>query len=199
MIVNSLNRISNTGKVLTFQPSSLAGLAGTTTLFVNASGVLSWRIGTGVVQQVSGGGGAIWGGIVGALSNQTDLQTALDGKADDLHIHSSTITTEVAGENISGGRLLEYRNNQVFYHNPDEIYEPYGISNSAAITGANVDVTLSGNVTMVGWGLTTNATYYANTNGTINTSPNLTGRSQIIGIAINSNTLNLNIQQSIYY
>jgi len=53
MIVNSLNRISNTGKVLTFQPSSLAGLAGTTTLFVNASGVLSWRIGTGTVQKIT--------------------------------------------------------------------------------------------------------------------------------------------------
>ena len=30
-----------------------------------------------------GGGGAVWGGITGTLSDQTDLQTALDGKFDD--------------------------------------------------------------------------------------------------------------------
>jgi len=35
-----------------------------------------------------GGGGASWGSINGTLSNQTDLQTALDGKQDDL-----TLTT----------------------------------------------------------------------------------------------------------
>ena len=31
----------------------------------------------------SGGGGAVWGDITGTLSDQTDLQTALDGKFDD--------------------------------------------------------------------------------------------------------------------
>jgi hypothetical protein len=31
----------------------------------------------------SGGGSAVWGGITGTLSDQTDLQTALDGKFDD--------------------------------------------------------------------------------------------------------------------
>jgi nitrogen fixation protein len=33
--------------------------------------------------QTSGSGAAVWGGITGTLSNQTDLQTALNGKFDD--------------------------------------------------------------------------------------------------------------------
>lgn len=36
------------------------------------------------VSEIGGGGGATWGGITGTLSSQTDLQTALDSKQDDL-------------------------------------------------------------------------------------------------------------------
>lgn len=32
--------------------------------------------------QVGGGGGAVWGSITGTLSDQTDLQAALDAKLD---------------------------------------------------------------------------------------------------------------------
>lgn len=35
-----------------------------------------------------GGGGASWGSITGTLSSQTDLQTALNGKANSSHNHS---------------------------------------------------------------------------------------------------------------
>lgn len=35
----------------------------------------------------SGGGGGTWGSITGTLSDQTDLQSALDGKADSAHTH----------------------------------------------------------------------------------------------------------------
>lgn len=38
------------------------------------------------------GGGASWGSITGTLSNQTDLQTALDGKADDLGADDNYVT-----------------------------------------------------------------------------------------------------------
>jgi hypothetical protein len=36
-----------------------------------------------------GGGGATWGAIIGTLSNQTDLQTALNGKANTSHTHTA--------------------------------------------------------------------------------------------------------------
>jgi len=45
----------------------------------------------------SGGGGtSAWGGITGTLSDQTDLQTALNGKSDTGHTHSDA-TTSVSG------------------------------------------------------------------------------------------------------
>jgi Major tropism determinant N-terminal domain/Phage tail repeat like len=41
-----------------------------------------------------GGGGNSWGSITGTISSQTDLQAALDGKADDAHSH---VISDVTG------------------------------------------------------------------------------------------------------
>jgi len=41
----------------------------------------------------SGGGGATWGAITGTLSNQADLQTALNGKANTSHTHTAADVT----------------------------------------------------------------------------------------------------------
>lgn len=62
-----------------------------------------WR-GTGVLGPASSGGGT-WGTITGTLSDQTDLQTALDGKVNDtgnetiagVKTFSSTITGSISG------------------------------------------------------------------------------------------------------
>jgi hypothetical protein len=70
--------------------------------------------GTGVSASVSGtvatvtiagggtGGGAAWGDITGTLSNQADLQTALNGKAASSHTHAQSdvtnLTTDLAGK-----------------------------------------------------------------------------------------------------
>jgi hypothetical protein len=60
---------------------------------------------------------AVWGNITGTLSNQTDLQTALNGKSDITHTHASTDLTDSAniarldadnaftGENTMSGSL----------------------------------------------------------------------------------------------
>lgn len=58
-------------------------------LTTNGSGVLSWTT-------ISGGGGGTWGSITGTLSDQTDLQTALNGK-------TSTSTTISTTSPLSGG------------------------------------------------------------------------------------------------
>ena len=42
----------------------------------------------------SGGSGGAWGDITGTLSNQTDLQTALDAKADTTHTHAISDITD---------------------------------------------------------------------------------------------------------
>ena len=51
-------------------------------IYITIDTSLLYRWGGTVYVQV-GGQDPVWGGIVGTLSNQTDLQTALDGKYDD--------------------------------------------------------------------------------------------------------------------
>lgn len=43
---------------------------------------------------IPGGGGGTWGSITGTLSDQTDLQTALDGKSDTGHTHALSDITQ---------------------------------------------------------------------------------------------------------
>lgn len=47
---------------------------------------------SGTTLNASGGGSSAWGGITGTLSDQTDLQTELDGKADDGDVTASGLT-----------------------------------------------------------------------------------------------------------
>lgn len=54
----------------------------------------------GSLSKGGGGGGASWGGITGTLSSQTDLQTALDAKQDDL-VSGTNIKT-INGSSILG-------------------------------------------------------------------------------------------------
>lgn len=73
-----------------------------------------WDNGTGkfVLDDISGGGGggATWGSITGTLSDQTDLQTALDGKQDSINGTSTYIP--YFG---TDGRITENAN---LYYNP---------------------------------------------------------------------------------
>lgn len=73
-----------------------------------------WDNGTGkfVLDDISGGGGggATWGSITGTLSDQTDLQTALDGKQDSINGTSTYIP--YFG---TDGRITEDAN---LYYNP---------------------------------------------------------------------------------
>jgi hypothetical protein len=58
------------------------------TVGITTGGVVEdywWESGTADADLVAkGGGGAVWGGITGTLSSQTDLQTALDTKTNKL-------------------------------------------------------------------------------------------------------------------
>lgn len=50
-----------------------------------------------------GGGGGTWGSITGTLSNQTDLQAALDAKA---NINAPTFTTSITGSYLTASEIL---------------------------------------------------------------------------------------------
>lgn len=102
-------------------------------------------------------------------------------------------------ENISSGRVLSITDSGVQYFNPEGTLDPAGIALNAATSGDNVNVVLFGKITISGWGLAPETPYYANTNGALSTSPSSTGRSQLIGISTDAETLYVNIQQAIFY
>ena len=52
-----------------------------------------------------GGGAAVWGSITGTLSNQTDLQAALDAKQATVSFASVGAVPNAAGASISGGTI----------------------------------------------------------------------------------------------
>ena len=55
-----------------------------------------------IVDAGGGGGGGAWGGITGTLSDQTDLQSALDAKAASSHTHAAS---DIASGTIDQARL----------------------------------------------------------------------------------------------
>lgn len=61
----------------------------------------------GTISATSTTGGGKWGEITGTLSNQSDLQTALNGKANSSHTHNYASTVKVGSTsyNISGNTI----------------------------------------------------------------------------------------------
>lgn len=51
---------------------------------------------------------AVWGNITGTLSNQTDLQTALDGKSDTSHNHTLDSLSNVTITGNTSGEILKW-------------------------------------------------------------------------------------------
>lgn len=47
-------------------------------------------------------GATTWGGIIGTLSDQTDLQSELDGKADTIHTHTESDITDLGSYSVVG-------------------------------------------------------------------------------------------------
>lgn len=60
---------------------------------------------TSWVDQTGGGGGGSWGSITGTLSDQTDLQAALDAKADDSAVVHNTGNETVAGSKTFSSQI----------------------------------------------------------------------------------------------
>ncbi len=62
-----------------------------------------------------GGGGASWGSITGTLSDQTDLQNALDGKSNTGHTHDDRYYTEQEVNTRLAGKLFIYSSDTLSY------------------------------------------------------------------------------------
>ncbi|NII54414.1 hypothetical protein [Luteibacter sp. SG786] len=92
--------------------SAATPLAGTEMLEMETVGGTSVKCTAQDIADLSGGGGAVWGGITGTLSAQSDLQAALDaknnlGETAGLNAQSGTTYTLVIGDK---GKLIENTN-----------------------------------------------------------------------------------------
>ncbi len=87
---------------------------------------------TAIKQDVSNGS-ATWGNIIGTLSNQTDLQTALDGKAALVHTHVEADITDLDKyTQAQVNTLLAGKANVSHTHTSTQI------TNSSTVSGASV-------------------------------------------------------------
>jgi hypothetical protein len=109
-------------------------------------------------EQPSSGGGT-WGSITGTLSNQTDLQTALDGKFDD--------PTGTTSQYLRGDGSLA-----TFPAIPSGTVSSVGLTMPSAFSVANSPVTSSGTLAVTGAGTTAQ---YIRGDGSLDTFPSLTG------------------------
>jgi hypothetical protein len=105
--------------------------------------------------------------------------------------------TATAATPISSGRLLSVIDGVASYFDPAGSGEPTGVAITAALQDAELTLVLVGMASVSGWGLTPGATYYAGPNGTITAIPPGADRVQAIGVALDTDTLNINIQQPI--
>lgn len=113
---------------------------------------------------------AVWGGITGTLSNQTDLQTALDAKQDDLN---GTGFVKASGTTISYDNTTYYPAS-----NPNGYTSNTGTVTSVAMTVPSAfsvsgsPITSSGTLAITGAGTTAQ---YVRGDGTLATLPDIAG------------------------
>lgn len=123
---------------------------------------------------------------------------ALPGADGEGTISSGSKKGYLAGQSLSAGRLVSISGNLAYNFTPEGFSEPAGITENAATEGDEAMVVMNGEITIPGWGLTPGALYYAGPNGTLLSNPeSATIRIQQIGVAINANTMIINIQQPI--
>jgi trimeric autotransporter adhesin len=117
----------------------------------------------------SGGTGSVaWGGITGTLSNQADLQTALNGKANASHTHAaSDITSGTLAVARGGTGLSAYTANRLLYSPTSST-----IANLAAITANRALVSDASGLPIASTVTTTEITYLSGVTSAIQTQLN---------------------------
>lgn len=136
------------------------------------------------------GGIAIWGQILGAIENQTDLINLINDK-------SLQKISVIAGEQINSYRAIKIVSNEAFYFNDDinDYGKCIGISLQSVNQGDAVEIFTHGELTMP-FALIDGNIYYANANGNINNTQGLV-LSQKIGTAISTSKLFVKIEESL--
>lgn len=129
-------------------------------------------------------------GIVGPQGEDGDAGLGGGGTAQLIQV--------TAGETISGDMLV-MRTSAVLKNDPIEAnaYKCLGFATAAVTVGQELTVTIAGLHESAGWGLTPGAVYYAAANGGITTTPPAAGLSQVVGVAVDANTMYVDLNDPI--
>lgn len=114
-------------------------------------------------------------------------------------VTSGDSITGIAGEVLGGGKLVYLAGGKFFLYDANNTTladMAFGITKGAAILNATVDVQFSGIFTEVGLGLTPEIEYFAGLNGLLSSNPTYATFTSI-GIALNTNSIKIEIQPSI--
>lgn len=106
--------------------------------------------------------------------------------------------TYIAGEPISSGNVIMINNNLAFKYDPSNVNnygKAIGIAIEAVLTSSPVIIVLSGEIYISGWGLSQDAYYFAGSAGSLATTASSSGLLNTIGIAKDSNTLIIDIDE----
>lgn len=113
---------------------------------------------------------------------------------------STVFYTAIAAYALSSGRVICILNGQAIYFNPmsiDQFGLTLGLTKTSAIPGGSVEVQLSGIFYEAGLGLISGVNYFVGLNGTLVNNPTGLKVVQPFGFAINTDTLNININSPI--
>jgi uncharacterized protein YigE (DUF2233 family) len=124
--------IDNNGRVgVGVAPSTTAAIK------VDAGGIM-FNDGTTLTTAPVGGGGAVWGGITGTLASQTDLNTALNGKA---NLSGATFTGKVNFTSVSGAAGINIGiggNDNILFRSAGDLWIPNSGTNLYYRDGNNI-------------------------------------------------------------
>ena len=115
---------------------------------------------------------------------------------------SDMTSTYTAGENLGGHRVVMIEGGLAVYYDPSDennTGKKLGFSKHAAVTGDTVTVIHIGNLELIGWGLNTDAVYYAATNGLITPVIPTTGIFQRVGVAVSANKILVDFSEPIVF
>jgi hypothetical protein len=129
------------------------------------------------------GGAAVWGGITGTLSDQTDLQTALDAKFDD--------PTGTTAQYLRGDGSLA-----TFPAIPSGTVQSVGLTMPSAFSVANSPITTSGTLAVTGAGTTAQ---YIRGDGQLANFPSGTGGGSAYNYYLNGSVNQGTFGGDVYY
>lgn len=102
-----------------------------------------------------------------------------------------------AGEAIGGHRVVMMKGSVAVYYDVSEnnTGKALGMSSGAASAGGPTSIVTSGKVNNPGWGLVAGEVYFAAPSGMISLTPRTLGISQRVGVALDSNNLQVQLSE----